>query len=109
MNMMKENETKVKRILEKLMVLRTEAACNNVKVCKEILDVKGTLQEIFEEEEKAYVETHFQDRNVIAIEDAELNALFEAIDCLNEKMTYPKLIAKNLDDTVMKLKYCIKS
>jgi len=105
--MMQANVAEVKNVMESLTMLRAEVMCNKSKASGAIGEARSKLQTILNEEENHYVSTYASEEDVVAIEDAKLNALFEAIGFLGESMTYPKQIVKNIDNAVMKLKKCI--
>ena len=105
--MMQANAAEVKKVIEILTMLRDEVMLNNLKGNGTIKEAKSKLQAILNDEENRYVAIQAPEEDVVAIEDAKLNALFEAIGFLGESMTYPKQIVKNIDNAVMKLKKCI--
>ena len=105
---MQANATEVKNVMEDLIRLRREVICNKSKVSRVIGEARSKLQAILNEEENRYVETHAPKEDVVAVEDAKLNALFEAIAFLGNNLFYPKQIVKNIDDAVMKLQIFTK-
>lgn len=105
--MMQANAAEVKNVIETLTMLRVDVMSNKSKASGEIEEAKSKLQAILDEEENRYVATYASEEDLVAIEDAKLNELFEAIAFLGEKMTHPKQMEKSIDNVVMKLRSCI--
>ena len=104
--MVQENITEVNRIMETLTMLKTEVQKSKSKAIKEIAKEARKLEVILEKEGRRYVEVNYPETDSGAIYDTKLNALFEAIGFLEERMLFPKEIVRNLDNAIMKLSVC---
>lgn len=87
-------------------MLKTEVQKSKSKAIKEIAKEARKLEVILEKEGRRYVEVNYPETDSGAIYDTKLNALFEAIGFLEERMLFPKEIVRNLDNAIMKLSVC---
>ena len=106
--MVQKNVTEVKRVMESLMILRTEAMRKKSKVVKTIAEEVKKLETILDEEENFYVAENCPGADVVAVYDTKLNALAEAIGFLEERMLFPKEIVNHLDNSLIKLAVCVR-
>ena len=105
--MVQKNVTEVKRTVETLTMLRNEVQKSKSKAIKVIAEEARKLELILEEEERLYVKENYPGTDSGAIYDTKLNALFEAVGFLEERMLFPKEIVKNLDNAILKLRICV--
>lgn len=95
-----QNVAKVKESMNALVDFKANVTSELDEMIRTLAEMSKQLEVILTEEENEYAEHHKQKKDVVAIYDEKLNALFEAIGILERKVVSVEQAYKRIDDAI---------